>query len=291
MFSAWISNRGRGDKGFSLAEASIALVIVATVIGAMVPTMISLRAGEQARATRQNMETVMRASAAYVQANGCFPCPTPSVFLVEDEHGAFGLARGDVSGAACGDCGKPVGLVPFRSLGLPHSMARDGYGRYLTFAVDSVLTSASFGSSMCRQVEEGCSQEDIDLHKLKKGLCKQNITTSTYIDIRQSSINPGTSVKVALLVLSHGKNGYGAYRERPAATQRMPFPASLPNCSLTDNVGAERCNSDDNQLSFVEATPTKGADSFDDQLLYFSRDALMTFAGGRGCDTQWAGAQ
>jgi type II secretory pathway pseudopilin PulG len=289
MLFAWRYKRLTNSEGFSLAEAAIALVVVATVVGAMVPSVLSMRAGEQARATRQNLETVMRASAAYVQANGCFPCPTPSALLVEDEQGSFGLVRGDISGAACGDCQQQIGVVPFRSLGLPQSLARDGYGRYLTFAVDAVLTSANFGSSMCKEAKDECTQEDVDLHKLKKGLCKENISTSTHVNIKQVSINPTASVKVALLVLSHGKNGYGAYRERPAATQRLPFPVSVPTCSLADNTGLERCNSDDGKLDFIETTPATGNDPFDDQLLYFSRDALMTFAGGRACDTKWAG--
>jgi hypothetical protein len=287
MWSAWICNRRRGNEGFSLAEAAIALVIVATVIGAMVPSVLSMRAGEQARATRQNMETVMRASAAYVQANGCFPCPTPSDLLVEDEHGNFGFARGE-SAAACGDCPQAVGLVPFRSLGLPQSMARDGYGRYMTFAVDTVLARTNLIETTCKQGDDkltppACTEVEVAEHKRIKGLCQKNISTTTYLNIKQRIIDPSASTKAALLILSHGKNGRGAYRERGVG-----FRPALPVCVYADEKNFEQCNTNDD-LEFVEAPLRTGSDPFDDQMLYFSRDALMTFAGGRACDTQWAG--
>ncbi len=268
--------------GFSLAETSLALAVIALVLGAMVPGLLALRAAEQARATRSALESVTRATAAFVQANGCLPCPSPStsIFLP-----GFGVVRGDASAnpAPCGGTCAAVGLVPFRSLGLPQSAARDGYGRWLTFAVDSTLTQ-DFGvvppTSVCREVSPSCTQEDVDNRTIKQGLCQEGLSTANRLEI---TLQGGAVASVAaFLVVSHGKNGRGAYGDLGA---KLRFPASVPACNA-GVTGNERCNAGGDRF-FADVIPAAGDDPFDDILAYLDRNALVAYGGGPSCQTAW----
>src|SRR5262249_45504619 len=95
----------------------------------------------------------------------------------------------------------------------------------------------------------------------------------------------GGQQQAALLVLSHGANGHGAFTEAGAIAGRTAFPPSQPAC-VVGTSGAERCNAD-GDLIFVAATPSSGTDPFDDRLLYLDRNALVASLGGGACQTSW----
>lgn len=274
-------NGGASQAGFSLAETALSLAIVGLVIAVMVPGLLSLQASESARATQTALEGVARAAAAFVQANGCFPCPTPATLANKP---GFGVVRGDTSAtpAACAGCSTAVGLVPFRSLGLPPSFANDGYGRFLTFAVDSALTDSGLASLACQTVDSDCTADDVAHSAHKKGLCRAGLPATNRLQVALP--NSGQQ-QAAFLVLSHGANGRGAFSKALSISTHHAFPASQPVCS-PGSTGAERCNADED-LVFVASTPVGGADSFDDQMLYFDRNALMASLGGPACQTSW----
>jgi len=122
--------------GFTLAETAIVLAVLAIVIGALVPSFLSIRVAEQARVTAQNLKTIMNTIAAFVQSSGCVPCPMPAAIAFNPARHGY-VAGG--TGASCGACTIQVGILPFRSLGLPESFAKDAYGHWLTYAVDLTL--------------------------------------------------------------------------------------------------------------------------------------------------------
>ncbi|NDE89578.1 MAG: type II secretion system protein [Alphaproteobacteria bacterium] len=111
--------KGFGQQGFTLAETAIALAVIAIVIGALVPTFLSIRVAEQSRATAQNLQSAMRAVAAFVHSAGCLPCPTD----VMNGTAGWGIVRGDTrdNPPSCAACEHAVGHLPFCSLGLLES--------------------------------------------------------------------------------------------------------------------------------------------------------------------------
>lgn len=280
------------DRGFTLAEAALALSIVGIAIGLLIPAVLNLRVAMQQQATRTQMDTVLRAIAAFVQANGCVPCPTPAIRLFSAGHG---VVRGDGSAtvAACGSCTTGVGAVPFKSLGLAESFARDGFGNWLTYAADRTLAASSLAvvppTSPC-QTGDGapCTATDITNGTRKKGLCQSGLSTSFRISVTIPGF--GTPLQAAILLVSHGANQRGAYIQQPVSTSlRKPFPSAVPACSSLG--GFERCNADDD-TAFTDAVPGNNTgnssdDPFDDMLLYLDRNALVTYLGGPACQTVW----
>lgn len=255
------------EQGFTLAETAMVLAILAVVIGTLVPSFLSIRVSEQARTTSQNLQTVMRSIAAFVQSSGCLPCPTPASAAFSNGHGY--VAGGN--GTACGTCSNPTGLLPFRSLGLPEALAKDAYGHWLTYAVDTRLASYVASAPNTQLPVSGTN-----------GLCSVTMATAAPLDIQLS--NGSHQSNIAAMVLSHGANGYGAYRNNPN-DGRLAFPNATPACSGT--TGAERCNARDNNRNFITPIAAVGNDPFDDNYLYLDRNSLVSYLGNPACTTGW----
>lgn len=256
------------DHGFTLAETAIVLTVVAIMIGALVPSFLSIRIAEQGRVTTQNLQSVMRSIAAFVQSSGCVPCPTPA--SSSSGNGQGFVAGGN--GVACGACVNPVGLVPFRSLGLPESFAKDAYGHWLTYAVDKTLAGYVAKAPLTQIPVSGAN-----------GMCSLTLAAASPLNVKLYGGN--TQNNIAVMLLSHGANGYGAYRNNPESdTDRLGFPASSPSCS--GSVGAERCNASDT-INFVATLAGQSNDPFDDVFLYLDRNSLVSYLGNPGCTGEW----
>ncbi len=280
--------RAQPQQGFTLAEVAIALSIIALAIGLLVPMVLGMRTAEQGRATNKNLEIVMQATAAYVQAHGCVPCPVPFDRVHSAGHGTV---RGDASAnpAFCSDaCLIAVGSVPFRSLGISESFSRDGYGSWLTYAVDITLTqdfSVSTASDICRSETAGCTAEDVANARRARGMCRAGLSTANRLQVY--TYYSGPSVEAAALVLSHGANRYGAFNlVNPSVRTQYAFPSTRPPCSVTTVQGAERCNAEGTR-NFFDLPSAEGDDGFDDQLLYLGRNALVSYLGGASCQSTW----
>lgn len=273
----YTQSRGRavGFAGFTLVEAALVLAIVGAVIGLMIPTYLSIRIAEKTLENQKRMELVMRAAAAFTVANGCLPCPTPAG-TAQDGAG-FGIVRGDaaINPVSCSSaCSVQVGLVPFRSLGITKDAAHDAYGHWFTFAVDKTLAANSAGVVPPYKpnptATAACAK---DVRCI--GLCAPNLSSNLRIGINENPV-------AAILVLSHGANGYAAYRE-------IPEPGVLRTVVCEpDNPRTYECENTDDDLAFTQATRTEAGDNpFDDQLLYMGRNAFVASFGTGACESAW----
>ncbi len=246
------------QQGFSLAEVAIAIAVIAIVIGSLVPALLSVRVAEQARTTSQNLQTVMRSIAGFVQSSGYVPCPIPPENVL-------------AASASRGNCNIAVGLVPFQELGLPQSFAKDAYGHWLTYAIDERL--ANYVPTL-----PDTALPVSGMH----GLCSMPHSASSALNVRIENTSTSQN-NIAVMLLSHGANGRGIYRNLPESnTDRVNLPATP--CSAS--AGGERCNADDD-LGFVAGLPAQGTDPFDDVFLYLDRNSLVTYLGNQGCSTPW----
>lgn len=274
---------GRKQKGFTLVEMSVVLIVIGLVILIVFPAMKSIREGTQRTETVQNLATLTRAAAAFAQAKGCLPCPTPA----GTSGAGFGHVRGDgqLNAPLCGLCAKPEGIPPFADLGLPAAAAKDGWGRWITMRIDPYLAT-NFGivppTAPCTETNANCLQG-----MSQQGLCQKNISLlGTPISVR---LKDGGTQRAAILLLSHGPDGFGAYRASPVEGlsdgDDHLYNGPAPSC--TASAGYERCNAD-GDASFVDAPATnKKTDPFDDMLFYMDRNVLIGFLGQQACQTTW----
>lgn len=269
-------------KGFTLIEMSLVLVIIGMIIVIVFPALQAIRSNTQYTLTRNNLDYLMRTSAAFTHAHGCVPCPTPAGTT---GHG-FGHVRGNNSGDMCGDCTIAEGIPPFASLGIPQRMAKDGWGRWFTMRIDPALAT-NFGpqppTAACTASD---NQATCPLDHSAKGLCAMNISKANTLQIRTPG---GTTQEAAILFLSHGANGFSSYRAGPLnigqANNHPSYDGPSTNCSLFG--GFERCNTDGNNV-FTDADRNNNTGApFDDFLYHLKRNALISLLGNHICETVW----
>ncbi|HUY69187.1 MAG TPA: type II secretion system protein [Alphaproteobacteria bacterium] len=286
------------SEGFTLVEMAVVLIVIGLIVLAVFPALTALRMSGQRTLTQSNLNSLMRATAAYAEANGCLPCPTPASTI----GSGFGRVRGDgsASPAACGACAAPEGIAPFMSLGLPAEAARDGWGHWITMRVDPALTVNPANSANPVGVVPPfapCTAADLAASPVtascrlqgasQKGLCRTGLAAAGRIDVTTpGNANPQ---QTAVIFVSYGAQGYGSFSASVNLTgtngAQLPFPSSMPACSASE--GFTRCNAA-GTTQFVDAPITVGGgDPYDDLLAYADRNTLLSMFGNGSCQTVW----
>ncbi|MEJ0063355.1 MAG: type II secretion system protein [Alphaproteobacteria bacterium] len=270
--------------GFTLIEMAFVVVIAGIILVPVMSAMTSFLKAGQLSATQTNLQSLLRATAAYVQANGCLPCPAPA----NASPSNFGKI-GTMDGAACGTCrtagtSGPDGIPPYIALGLDPSVAKDGWGRWITMHIDPELAKSGVvppaASCAGAQVNilPGCVTTDAG----KNGICRASLPKQLAVNIANSASSPA-----AVVFVSHGANGYGAYYARQGANcaaWRYGFPSNARPCvggkeSETCN---DECKTPDNNFFLMDR-----GDNFDDVIVYADRNALVSYLGTGACGTTW----
>lgn len=265
------------QRGFTLVEMAVVVVIAGILILALLPALQSIQQSGRLSATQTNLQTLLRATAAYTLANGCLPCPTPGSAISGSGLGKVGTA----GNMPCGGCTAPDGIPPFAALGLDAVTAKDGWGRWITLHVDAGLTNPI----ACSPTETtgglpGCGLNEAT----RSGLCRANLPATNRITI---NLPNGASASAAVIFVSHGANGYGAYRQQTSASQctnwRLPFTTGT---TCVNGRGSERCN--DKCLTPGHAFwLTERSERFDDVIVHAGRNALVSLFGNAACTTPW----
>lgn len=262
---------------------SIVLVIIGLLTATLFPALLALKQAGAQSATDIRLQTLTRATAAYAETRGCLPCPTPPL----TSGAGFGVVRGDASAApqACEGCQTPEGLVPFLSLGLPMNAAKDGWGHWITMRIDPDL-AADF---RVIPPTAPCTQNDVDqgictvLNAAQKGLCGAKVSQGAKYPV--VTLPEGSAAYAAVVFVSHGSNGFGAFEAHPlyAAGKYIHRLGVKNGTTPTCAAGSEACNAS-YTTAFVDDAPSL---SYDDRLVFLSRDALLSLLGQPSCQTPW----
>jgi prepilin-type N-terminal cleavage/methylation domain-containing protein len=219
-----------GDEGFSLLELSIVLIILGILGGLSLPLLTAQIQRAAHVKTRSHQEYVLNAIAAYVEKNKRFPCPAIPQGI-EAEYGVSQLhCRGQ----------RAKGIIPFKTLGISEIYSQDGFKRLMTYVVepefakvDTALQNES-GGYITLLREDGST-----------ALAPPLVTDR----------NPNS---VALLLISHGESGSGAFIGK-GQTGKIQGNNLSPH---------KRENLDDNFI-FIESSQS------DDILRWESRDQFL----------------
>ena len=195
------------NKGFSLIFVSVLLIVAGAVITSLMqisPNSDDIAAEE----TNRRLKEIRYRTIAYktVLNNPAYPCPASSTALITntDLVTGFGVSKTDCTVAGT----VMFGAVPTRTLGLPYYYAFDGWGRrflYMTTVGDTAgITAANI-----------------------PGTGNVNSFTENYLDMSS----------LTLAIISHGKDGLGAYNKA----------GTLKACS-SSNADKENCDGDANLI-------------------------------------------
>ncbi len=237
------------QRGFTLIELSVVLVIIAIVLGGGMQIFLTYLQSTAVNATVSKMDIVEKALLDYAIANNRIPCPSSLTI-------AQGATNYGVEAATPGTCygGTPAanfqaasgtveGGIPTRTLRLTDDFMYDAWGRRLRYAVDPAYTVSN---SLPASVHSLCS-----------------VTSASAITVNDASGNPRTTAGMYAIV-SHGANGHGGYTSNGTVMNAGSVNANeQTNCHCNASATATTYSP-----TYVEKYPTidssNALDNFDD---------------------------
>lgn len=250
--------RSRGQRGYTLIELAIVVIIIGLLIAPMATAYSIKRKKDEIALTERNVALVSRAIGGFRATTGRYPCPAiPSMNRDDDDYG-HEACPADVAVPA-GTCNADglcvenaiaarlvtnpgltvrVGMVPFRLLGLSEETAYDGYRNKMTYAVTETL---------------------LDPDTFAVGGGGVEIVDGTAPGI--SLLTPPGSAD--FVIVSHGESGAGARNAIGTISEPCPDAAVLES---------ENCNANGVAV-YRQAETSKGRNNnfFDDKIEYFAR--------------------
>lgn len=200
-----------------------------------------------------------------------------------------------------------TGIVPFRALGLNEDNVRDGYGNLITYTVAPVLAVPVPAVPSTQNVHQACrttawtdASTAYDDNKARfccpfyrnaasdikvldsLGSSNQVYTgqhdTANYASVTSGPVTPTNfnSHVIAFVLVSHGKNGDGAYIKKNASGARNP---------VTANASAQESENRNGNMTFVDTAYSKTNDTnyFDDIILWRTNDQVVANFGNESC--------
>jgi len=257
--------------GFTLAEMAIVLLIVGLLLTSVlsaVSTQIDLRNNA---ATQARLDEIKDALIGFAQANGRLPCPADGT-LASGTSGAG--SEGYNTGASSCYTATKYSVLPWATLGVSET---DVWGRRFTYKVSSVFSDAISQSTWNTTGQSpSCTAPTPTPTQSSFALCSLGSYTIT---TRTAANKTGTNVTgVPVVIISHGKNGYGAYTpggtlytSPPAVdvdeTANTPAAASTTVYSREQSPQSTSCSDTATGSPFCE---------FDDLVAYIPAGLLMT---------------
>lgn len=234
------------NKGFSLVEMSIGVVISSIVFISFMTMYVKFVQEDQEAITKQKLDIIEKAISNYAEKNAFLPCPAS--LSAAPNSSAFGAATdcfqptaAGTSEVGSGDNAVRVGGLPLKALGLDESYNYDGWKNRFTYAIGKNL--AINGEFFATYPLGGFNS----------------------IIVRdKNGNNLHTSSDVAYVVLSHGQKGSGA--TNLAGT-------SVNTCDVS--LEQQNCNGDGIFIDSYFNPSTNSSDYYDDLVRWKTRVAII----------------
>lgn len=252
-------SKASAEAGFSLIELSLVVVIMAILLSMILPQATLNQERRRNAQLLDQLNTIETALLNYRKRNGRLPCPANGALLqTAADYGIEGAPVGGcTSGSPAANFGPDSytvgGVLPTKTLGLPDML--DPWGRRFSYHIDQRATENSAFS-------------------------RYRIGNPYIGELTVYNSGGGKRTERAVVVvISHGKNGHGAYL--PSGARRnagITNTEELVNCHCNSS-GVASSYQNDFILQPRGGTGQSGVlDSFDDMGFYLERMHLVTQA-------------
>ena len=214
------------SAGFSLLEMTIVLAIMGVLGGFAFPFLTHQVEQARHKKTREHQKEVIEALETYFAHNNALLCPA------------------DPAGTGSPVENKVQGIIPYRALGLPQAIAKDGFGYYMTYAIGI-------------EGEQGAARKASDLSKAVH-------TPLTIVDETGQNVLVRSENSIACVLISHGSEGTGAY-SGSSETARI---------NLAQGSEAEKKNSNEDLNFITRPYSTNPANPFRHRLVWRTYNRL-----------------
>ena len=232
----------RTNGGFSLIELSVVLVLIALLLGGLLVPLGAQIEQRQYSDTEKQLEQIKEALMGFALSNGYLPCPAKSA-----SDGAEDRIGGGTTCTLVAGNPKRVGFLPWVTLGVKPS---DSWGNLYRYSV-----SANFTNSAALSLFTLTSTRDILIQTRNAAGAVTNL----------SNLN-----EIPAVVLSHGRNGYGA-------TSDLGIARATP--ATWDNT-LDEFNNANNSTTFSSRTrtdnPGAAGGQFDDIVVWITPSILFS---------------
>lgn len=242
------------QKGFTLIELAVVLVIVGILLGSFIGTLTSRIDVTRKSDTINELEEIKQAMIAYAFVNGYLPCPDCDVVDVAAGGVCIaaivgdGVADYDAVANRCHE-NQRAGNVPWVTLGLGHS---DPWSIRYRYAVQNEY--ADSGDLFTLDGATGPTGFAV-------------IQEPDFVADASGAASHSLAGNVVAIIFSHGKNGYGGISEDNRPRADIP-PANVDELKNTDGDQFYYMRPE----TSVDATIAGG--EFDDILIWLSEYEL-----------------
>jgi prepilin-type N-terminal cleavage/methylation domain-containing protein len=176
------------QKGFTLVEMAIVLMIIGILLGGILVPLSAQMDQRNNSDTQKALSEIKEAIIGFALANGRLPCPA-------DPTIATGTTNAGKERATCTGAANSTGVVPWATLGVNET---DAWGNRYTYRVTDYFADANGTTSNCATPAPV---------QASFALC----STGT-LNVWSSAAKVTTIAgNVPAVIISHGKNGAGAY--------------------------------------------------------------------------------
>lgn len=261
-----------GQKGFSLVEIAIVLVVVGLLVSGGLLGLAPVLDSSKITETNTKMDKIEQALVLYVIQNGCLPCPsTPLTAVTGSSY--QGTSPGTAYTSSCGSgstCTAPYGIVPWVSLGLSRDDVLDAYGDFIDYSPAVGLNTTSTSMVRTPPSTYPAPTTSIDIKNLA-GTVQTNTTPNG----------------AAYVLISHGKDKSYAYHPGNAAVQTNPnAPAAAPSAQGCNQASPVNCSGIYASGTFVQdkSQGTNGTGGyFDDIVRFKTAPVIVQSCGSNAC--------
>jgi prepilin-type N-terminal cleavage/methylation domain-containing protein len=181
-------------RGFSLVELSIVVLVIGIVLTMGIGAWTANLENQAHAVTAQRQAAIKEALTSYLRRNMHLPCPDTN-FTAPD-----GIENRTGTPPPQPPCTAAFGVVPYMTLGLSRDAARDGWGNFFSYHVSNTNVTAAANLSWNANTDWTRSAW------FRPG----NTGLITVNDRNGATVTP-IATSVVAVVVSHGRNGFGAY--------------------------------------------------------------------------------
>ena len=223
------------NAGFTLIELAIAMFIIALLLGSILVPLATQVEQRQISETQKKQEEIKDALTGFAVANGYLPCPAISA--------SIGLE--DRTAGVC-TASKRQGFLPWQTLGVSKL---DAWGHIYRYSVTLAFASATTPFTLSTPPDITIKTRD-----------------SAGALVNQSNVNG-----IPVVVLSHGRNGYGSTDNQGTVAA---LPTGWPANNLDENTNASGSTTFVNRTAQAAGSIGTGGE-FDDLVIWQAQYVLL----------------
>lgn len=173
----------RKQRGFSLVELAVALVILALLLTGAVALLSAQKNTQALKQSRDTTDSLKQHLLNFLTVNHYLPCPDTDGDGYENRSNTTFVCKRQIGKNS------PFGRAPYHDLGIPQTQVKDGWGNFIRYAINTETTQAdkichpqSSASYFCNQSAPTFNLQQTPPTAAERGsgnlyICNQNATT------------------------------------------------------------------------------------------------------------------